>query len=61
MPKQPKLMPSPPVNAASTDNNVPAVQGLSLSTPVGYGGGIGVLGESGSGVGVQGTSESQVG
>jgi hypothetical protein len=61
---QPIPTPGPPVNAASTDNKTPAVQGTSLAGigPFpGFGSATGVIGGSGSGVGVQGTSESGIG
>jgi hypothetical protein len=61
----PRPEPGPPVNAASTDDNLPAVQGTSLTSLIQFeeqlGGGVGVIGASGSGVGVQATSTSGTG
>jgi hypothetical protein len=57
----------PPVAASSEDDNVPAVQGTSLTRepldPAQWllAGGVGVSGASGSGTGVSGTSNSGVG
>lgn len=52
---------SPPINAASTDDGVPAVSGTSvriLGDPGAFGGGTGVWGTSGTGVGVHGDSRT---
>src|SRR5579864_7767087 len=60
----PLQTPGPPVNAASTDQNVPAVSGTSLTSTVpleqNLGAGVGVMGASGSGTGVHATSETGV-
>jgi hypothetical protein len=61
----PPPKPGPPINAASTDDVLPAVQGTSME-PVtafsqGLGGGVGVIGASGSGIGVQASAYSGIG
>jgi len=61
--------PGLPVNAASTDNKTPAVQGTSYAgnitsdpvTPTAFGAAVGMIGTSGSGIGVQGSSTSGTG
>jgi hypothetical protein len=71
-PQGPLLGPlGPPVGASSEDDNIPAVQGTSLtpnSNPLAppsekwfLGGGTGVSGASGSGAGMQATSDTGVG
>jgi hypothetical protein len=61
----PLSTPGPPVNAVSTDSNLPAVQGTSQISAeqfeIGLGAGVGVVGASGSGTGIQASSESGVG
>ena len=65
--KMPTPAPGPPVNAASSDDAVPAVAGTSVAPGIyippdrPLGGGMGVSGTSGSGIGVMGQSNSDVG
>jgi hypothetical protein len=58
----PPVEPGPPVNAQSTQSDVPAVQGTSFDSAFvperNFGSGAGILGTSGSGAGVVGNSNS---